>query len=196
MSTSSATALTRAPKRLKDIKTEPVILPSTVEILDTKKEELAQLTGDHKAALAAELADYRQWHNDPGRQNPSLKRAKEELAARIERLQGEIVLLQVQVRAERAKTHEAKTEWEDAQRQRALALIALRKCNAAIWTLRKQGISGPCDLGFMPGQPAPWEFLLLGCKEHAGLGGQAARGYLSEAFNAGLISKAELAEDA
>jgi hypothetical protein len=196
MSTSSATALTRAPKRLKDIKTEPVILPSTVEILDAKKAELDALHEQHAAAVKAQLAVERNEHGFPTHKtSPDLEFKKLALADQIERVQGELTLLQEQVKRDRALSPEVKSEADALVRQRALAVIGLRKINAAIDRLRAEGAHIPVDIAVVPGGYCPWGSLLLGHSTNVGLNGKAAKGYLGEVFAAGLISSAEMRED-
>jgi hypothetical protein len=53
----------------------------------------------------------------------------------------------------------------------------------------------PVDLAVVPGGLTVWDHLLLGSSDNVGINGAAARGYLRECFNAGLIDRATLAED-
>jgi hypothetical protein len=52
----------------------------------------------------------------------------------------------MQVKAERANSPEVKNAADELVRQRALAVLALRKTNAAIEYLRKQGATIPVDM--------------------------------------------------
>jgi hypothetical protein len=115
---------------------------------------------------------------------------KDALLARIASVEAELGVVVAQAKAERATSVEVKTQVDELVRQRALALISLRKTNRAIDELRKTGAQIPVDLASVSGGFAPWGSLLLGHAGNVGIGGKAARGYLVAVFNAGLLSRA------
>jgi hypothetical protein len=198
MSTQSAAALTRSAKpKLKD-PAAPVVMPTPAELLSRKKEELAKLREQHKAATDAHRADSVNEHGfakQSSALNPALEAKKLEIQHQIERAEAELGLLVELAKRDRAESPEVKTEADALVRQRALALISLRKINAAIERLNIEGADIPVYLGCHPGGMTAWGNMLLGHSKNHGVNGKAAAGYLGEVFNAGLISRAELAED-
>ena len=164
--------------------------PATEIALQAKIPELDDYRRAHKLAVAAQIENEKRGPRDAG-----IAVEKRKAAFKLARAATETELLAMQARAERAKTPEAKTDWESAQRDRARLVIALRAANREISALREQGVTGPCDLVMMPGGFAVYEDVLLGSQSRVGINGKLARGYLTECFNAGLISRAELSQD-
>jgi hypothetical protein len=179
-------------RRLKDPDAPVVKRPPAEIALQAKILELDDYRAAHRAAVAAQIAEESNRHKSA---DPTARVEKRKLEFKIARAETETELLAVQAKAQRAKTVEAKSDWESAQRDRARLVIALRAANREIAALREQGITGPCDLLMMPGGFACFEDVLLGSQSRVGVNGKLARAYLVEAFNAGLLTRAELAED-
>ena len=193
--TQSASAITRS-RKLKS-PTEPSIMPSTVEMLTAKKDELAQLRAKHRTVVEDQIVAEGGWKNGvqqrPNNQEAArLKAENARMADATDRLDGEITVLHEMVRAERAESPEVKTEADELVRQRALAVIALRKCNLAIDRLTKSGAHIPVGTAVTAFGMCPYGSMLLGHADAEGITGRAARGYISEVFNAGLISRGEM----
>lgn len=179
-----------AKRRLKAPGENVVMRPPAEIALQAKTIELADYRERHTQLVAEQIATERSLHRDPG-----IAVEKRKAAFKVARAETETELLAIQARAERAKMPAAKTDWESAQRDRARLVIALRAANREISALREQGITGPCDLVMVVGGFAVYEEVLLGSQSRVGINGKLARGYLTECFNAGLITRAELAED-
>ena len=162
--------------------------------LQAKVIELQDYRQRHSQLVAAQIADERGPARS-GARDYDIRSEKRKIEFKIGRAEGETELLSIRAKAERAKTPEAKTDWESAQRDRARLVIALRAANREISALREQGVTGPADLVMMPGGFSVYEDVLLGSQGRVGINGKLARGYLTECFNAGLITRAELAED-
>jgi hypothetical protein len=174
---------------------EPIQRKSPAELaLAEKKLELTTLKERHRLAVAAQLEN-EQSNNLASKRDAGLKVEARKLAYKIDRASDETALLDSLARSERGKTVQAAGEWRSAQRRRALTVLALRAANKEIAELRKQGLSGPCDLSLGPQGFVAWDHLLLGHSGHIGVNGQLGRAYLQACQQAGIITLAELRED-
>jgi hypothetical protein len=174
---------------------EPIQRKSPAELaLAEKKLELTTLKDRHKLAVVAQREN-EQSNGAMSKRDPGLAVEKRKLEYKIARASDETALLDSLARLERGKRPEAAGEWRSAQRRRALTVLALRAANKEIAGLRKDGLSGPCDLTVGPTGFIAWDHLLLGHSGNVGVNGQQARAYLQACQQAGIITTAELRED-
>jgi hypothetical protein len=179
-------------KRKLKAPSEPILRKSASETaLMEAKLELSTLHQRHKQAVAA------QRENEASRdqRDAGLAVEKRKLAYKIDRATEETAVLDGLARLERGKTPQAQGDWRSAQRRRALTVLALRAANKEIAALRKDGLSGPCDLTAAPGGLICWDHLLLGHSGHVGVNGSLGRAYLQACQQAGIITVAELRDD-
>jgi hypothetical protein len=182
-------------KRVLKAPTEPIRRKTPAELaLSEKKLELTTLKERHRLAVAAQLEN-EQSNNLASKRDPGLAVEKRKLEYKIARASDETALLDGLARLERGKTPQAAGEWRSAQRRRALTVLALRAANKEIAALRKDGLSGPCDLTVGPTGFIAWDHLLLGHSGNVGLNGQLGRAFLQACQQAGIITLAELRED-
>jgi len=174
---------------------EPILRKTPAETaLSEAKLELETLRDRHRLAVVAQREN-EQSTGALSKRDPGLVVEKRKLAFKIDRATDETALLASLARSERGKTPQAAGEWRSAQRRRAQTVLALRAANREIAAMRKEGLSGPCDLTVQPGGFIAWEHLLLGHSGHVGVNGQLARGYLQDCADAGIITQAELRDD-
>jgi hypothetical protein len=179
-------------KRVLKAPDEPIRRKSPAEVaLSEAKLELDGLKERHRLAVAAQRA------NETSREPRDIGLAveKRKLAYKVDRASAETAVLDSLARVERGKTPQAAGEWRSAQRRRALTVLALRAANRELAELRKQGLSGPCDLTVGPNGFVAWDHLLLGHSGHVGVNGQLGRAYLEACAAANIITAAELKGD-
>jgi hypothetical protein len=174
-------------KRKLKAPSEPILRKSASEnALMEAKLELNTLQERHNQAVAAQR-DNELSAGAISKRDPGLAIEKRKLEFKIARAADETEVLAQKARAERAKTPQAQGDWRSAQRRRGLSLLALRAGNREVAALRKQGLTGPGSLVYGPGGFGLWDDLLLN--------GRTGRAYLQELADAGILTRAELAED-